>query len=88
MTQGKFFLHYVKKCAFLRASQGKKTPLVPCRSILATFGELLGTYVNSLFTLTCLPDREEDLKYLEFVADVTNDVLDRGIFTDRYDYKL
>lgn len=26
--------------------------------------------------------REEELKYLEFVKDVTNDVLTRGIFTN------
>ena len=28
--------------------------------------------------------RDEELKYLKFVQDVTTDVLDRGIFTNRY----
>ena len=32
--------------------------------------------------------REEELRYLEFVTEVTNDVLDRGIFTNRYNWYL
>ncbi|KAK2169654.1 hypothetical protein LSH36_8g10012 [Paralvinella palmiformis] len=39
-------------------------------------------YPNS-FTLMKVEEEEEELKYLEFLTDVTNDVLDRGIFTNR-----
>ena len=28
--------------------------------------------------------REDELRHLEFISDVTNDVLDRGIFSNRY----
>ncbi|ELT94082.1 hypothetical protein CAPTEDRAFT_214055 [Capitella teleta] len=34
---------------------------------------------HTLMTL----NREEEIKYLDFISDVTNDVLDRGIFTNR-----
>ncbi|XP_064621434.1 spermatogenesis-associated protein 7 homolog isoform X2 [Lineus longissimus] len=42
-----------------------------------------GTRANEVVTASDALTREEELKYLEFVSDITSDVLERGIFTNR-----
>ena len=38
---------------------------------------------NDIYFLFNMLKREEELKYLDFIRDVTNDVLERGIFSNR-----
>lgn len=54
---------------------GTTKPVAPKRSVSRT--------LSRSQTMQRVNDEEEELKYLDFVSDVTNDVLQRGIFTNR-----
>ena len=42
---------------------------------------------NDIYFLFNMLKREEELKYLDFIRDVTNDVLERGIFSNRLGFQ-
>ena len=57
------------------------TTITKSFKLIAKLG-LSKSYILNIFLF-----REDDLKYLEFVSEVTNDVLDRGIFTNRLEHQ-